>query len=88
MPVAPRSLARRRRAGARDRRLGHDAGSDRSAAPTAGAAVTNYLTYVHGTRGKADPKKSQVYIGWVNQQGGQVVIGGLATAGAELAVKT
>ena len=50
-------------------------------------AVTNYLTYVHGTRGKADPKKSKVYIGWVNQQGGQVVIGGLATAGAQLAVK-
>jgi branched-chain amino acid transport system substrate-binding protein len=63
------------------------AGSDLTAAPSAGAAVTNYLTYVKGTRGKADPKKSKVYIGWVNQQGGQVVIGGLATAGAELAVK-
>jgi branched-chain amino acid transport system substrate-binding protein len=61
--------------------------SDRGAVPSAGAAVTNYLTYVHGKRGKADPKKSKVYIGWVNQQGGQVVIGGLATAGAELAVK-
>ena len=61
--------------------------SDRSTAPTAGAAVTNYLTYVKGTRGKADPKKSKIYIGWVNQQGGQVVIGGLATAGAQLAVK-
>ena len=64
-----------------------NAKSDRSAAPSAGAAVTNYLTYVKGKRGKADPKKSKVYIGWVNQQGGQVVIGGLATAGAELAVK-
>ncbi len=63
------------------------AGSDRSTAPTAGAAVTNYLTYVHGTAGKADPKKSKIYIGWVNQEGGQVVIGGLATAGAQLAVK-
>ena len=63
------------------------AGSDRSATPSAGAAVTNYRSYVHGTRGKADPKKSKIYIGWVNQQGGQVVIGGLATAGAELAVK-
>jgi len=61
--------------------------SDRGAAPSAGAAVTNYLTYVHGKRGKADPKKSKVYIGWVNQQGGQVVIGGLATAGAQLAVR-
>ena len=37
--------------------------------------------------GKANPKLSKVYIGWVNQQGGQVVIGGLATAGASLAVK-
>ena len=62
-------------------------GSDRNAAPSAGAAVTNYLKYVKGKAGKADPKKSKIYIGWVNQQGGQVVIGGLATAGAELAVK-
>jgi branched-chain amino acid transport system substrate-binding protein len=49
-------------------------------------AVTNYLAYTHGTAGKANPKLSKVYIGWVNQQGGQVVIGGLATAGASLAV--
>ena len=49
--------------------------------------MTNYLTYVNGKRGKADPKKSKIYIGWVNQQGGQVVIGGLATAGPQLAVK-
>ena len=49
--------------------------------------MTNYLTYVKGQRGKADPKKSKIYIGWVNQQGGQVVIGGLATAGAQLAVR-
>jgi branched-chain amino acid transport system substrate-binding protein len=61
--------------------------SEGSAAPSATSAVTNYLTYVKGKRGKADPKKPKVYIGWVNQQGGQVVIGGLATAGAELAVK-
>ena len=49
-------------------------------------AVTNYLTYVHGKAGRANPKLSKVYIGWVNQQGGQVVIGGLATAGASMAV--
>ena len=61
--------------------------SERSAAPSATSAVTNYLKYVKGKRGKANPKKSKIYIGWVNQQGGQVVIGGLATAGAELAVK-
>jgi len=63
------------------------AGPDTTAAPSATGAVTNYLTYVKGKRGKANPKKSKIYIGWVNQQGGQVVIGGLATAGAELAVK-
>jgi branched-chain amino acid transport system substrate-binding protein len=62
-------------------------GSDRSGAPSATGAVTNYLTYVKGKRGKADPKKSKIYVGWVNQQGGQVVIGGLATAGAQLAVR-
>ena len=60
--------------------------SDRATAPTAGAAVTNYLTYVKGSAGRQTPK-SKVYIGWVNQQGGQVVIGGLATAGAQLAVR-
>jgi branched-chain amino acid transport system substrate-binding protein len=53
----------------------------------ASAVVTNYVKYVKGKRGKADPKLSKVYIGWVNQQGGQVVIGGLATAGAQLAVR-
>ena len=50
----------------------------------AAQAVTNYLTYAHGKAGKANPKQSKVYIGWVNQQGGQVVIGGLATAGASV----
>jgi branched-chain amino acid transport system substrate-binding protein len=64
-----------------------NARTEKSAAPSAGAAVTNYLTYVKGKRGKANPRLSKVYIGWVNQQGGQVVIGGLATAGAQLAVK-
>jgi branched-chain amino acid transport system substrate-binding protein len=61
--------------------------TEKSAAPSAGAAVTNYLTYVKGKRGKANPRRPKVYIGWVNQQGGQVVIGGLATAGAQLAVR-
>jgi branched-chain amino acid transport system substrate-binding protein len=61
--------------------------TDKSASPSASHAVTNYLTYVHGKRGKANPKLPKVYVGWVNQQGGQIVIGGLATAGAQLAVK-
>ena len=88
MPVAPRSLEQRSLALVLALAASAtNARSDRSAAPSARAAVTNYLTYVHGKRGKADPKKSKVYIGWVNQQGGQVVIGGLATAGAQLAVR-
>jgi branched-chain amino acid transport system substrate-binding protein len=63
------------------------AGTERSSATLKGSEVTNYLTYVHGKRGKANRKKTKVLIGWVNQQGGQVVIGGLATAGAKLAVR-
>jgi len=63
--------------------VGH---GEAAASGKASGAVTNYLTYVGGKAGRANPKLSKVYIGWVNQQGGQVVIGGLATAGAALAV--
>ena len=49
--------------------------------------MTNYLTYVGGKAGKANPSLPPVTIGWVNQQGGQQVIGALATNGAQLAVK-
>ncbi|MBV9193755.1 MAG: ABC transporter substrate-binding protein [Solirubrobacterales bacterium] len=49
------------------------------------AAVTNYLTYVHGKGGTASG--TPVTIGWINQQGGQQQVGPLATAGAETAVK-
>jgi branched-chain amino acid transport system substrate-binding protein len=51
------------------------------------ASVTNYLTYVDGKAGKANSSLPPVTIGWVNQQGGQQVIGPLATNGALLAVK-
>ena len=50
-------------------------------------SVTDYQAYVGGKPGKADSSKSPVYIGWVNQQGGQQEIGGAATDGADLAVK-
>src|SRR6185437_8763047 len=49
--------------------------------------VTNYLKFVGGKAGKANPKLSPVVIGWVNQQGGQAEIGPLATPAAETAVK-
>jgi branched-chain amino acid transport system substrate-binding protein len=51
------------------------------------AAVTDYLTYVHGKAGKANASLPPVYIGFINQQGGQQQIGPLATDGAQLAVK-
>jgi len=51
------------------------------------ASVTNYLSYVGGKAGKANPSLPPVDIGFVNQQGGQQVIGALATNGAQLAVK-
>ena len=49
-------------------------------------AVTNYLKYVGGKAGPANPKLSPVQIGFVNQQGGAVVIGANATTGAQVAV--
>jgi branched-chain amino acid transport system substrate-binding protein len=58
--------------------LGHD---------TAGSPVTNYLTYVGGKAGKANPKLSPVVIGAINTQGGQVLVGPNWTKGAELATK-
>jgi branched-chain amino acid transport system substrate-binding protein len=55
-------------------------------AAAASKAVTNYLGYVGGKAGAAKSSLAPVQIGWVNQQGGPVVIGGLATAGAQFAV--
>lgn len=76
---------------------GSRAASHRSTAAPAGSAlasiassssVTNFVGYVGASKpGKANSKLAPVQIGWINQQGGSVVIGGLATAGAELAVK-
>jgi branched-chain amino acid transport system substrate-binding protein len=60
-------------------------------APGTGGAgkesVTNYLAYTDAKAGKANPSLPPVYIGWINQQGGQQQIGPLATNGAQLAVK-
>lgn len=66
-------------------------GASLSAVPGTGGAgdesVTDYLSYTGGKAGKADPALPPVAIGWINQQGGQQVIGALATNGAQLAVK-
>ena len=48
--------------------------------------MTNYVKYVEGKAGKANPKLSPVHVGFVNQQGGAIVIGANATNGAQLAV--
>lgn len=71
-----------------------NAGSDTSAAKSddqsggsGKESVTDYVDYIGGKAGKADMSKPPVYIGWLNQQGGQVEIGAAATDGADLAVK-
>jgi branched-chain amino acid transport system substrate-binding protein len=50
-------------------------------------SVTDYLSYVDGKAGAANPSLPPVTIGFVNQQGGQQSIGPLATTGAQIAVK-
>ena len=56
-------------------------------AAASSVAVTNYLKYVGGTGGKANPKLKPVVIGLVNLQGGQVQVGPLWTPAVETAVK-
>src|SRR5262249_35441161 len=50
-------------------------------------SVTDYVAYTGGKAGPADNSLPPVTIGFVNQQGGQQVIGAHATDGAEMAVK-
>jgi branched-chain amino acid transport system substrate-binding protein len=49
-------------------------------------SVTNYQVYTDSKAGKADSSLAPVQVGWLNQQGGAVAIGPLATNGAEEAV--
>src|SRR5215212_22181 len=69
---------------------GGDNAADSSGDQAGGAgekSVTDYVDYVGGKAGKADSSKSTIYIGWLNQEGGQQEIGAAATEGADLAVK-
>jgi branched-chain amino acid transport system substrate-binding protein len=50
-----------------------------------GGSVTNYLTYVGGKAGPANPKLSPIYVGYINQEGGQVVVGQTADNGVDAA---
>jgi branched-chain amino acid transport system substrate-binding protein len=49
-------------------------------------SVTNYVAYVGGKAGKANPKLAPVWIGYVNQEGGPIVIGKTADNGVQAAV--
>jgi branched-chain amino acid transport system substrate-binding protein len=69
---------------------GGGAEAEQSGDQTGGAGeqtVTDYVEYIGGKAGKADQSKPPIYIGWLNQQGGQVEIGAAATDGADLAVQ-
>jgi branched-chain amino acid transport system substrate-binding protein len=61
--------------------------SDDQSGGAGSESVTDYVEYIGGTAGKADQSKTPIYIGWLNQQGGQQEIGAAATDGADLAVK-
>src|ERR1700733_10778278 len=49
--------------------------------------VSNFVQYTDGKAGAANPKLAPVLIGWVNNQGGSVLVGPTATQGAALAAE-
>ena len=53
----------------------------------AAGPVTNYVAYIGGKAGKANPKLSPVVIGAINTQGGQVLVGPGWTNGVKTAVQ-
>lgn len=55
--------------------------------PTVKYPVTNFLEYVCGTSGKANPKLSPVYVGYVNEQNGPADVDDSATTAVEATVK-
>ncbi len=56
-----------------------------AAAPS--KSVTNYIAYVGGKVGKANPKLAPIKIGYVNQEGGAIVIGKTADNGVAAAAQ-
>src|SRR5919197_647917 len=62
-------------------------GAAAAMAATPSKSVTNYLAYVGGKAGKANPKLSPIKIGYVNQEGGAIVIGKTNDNGVQAAVK-
>jgi branched-chain amino acid transport system substrate-binding protein len=51
------------------------------------ASVTNYVAYTGGKPGKANPRLKPIYIGYVNQEGGAVVIGKTNDNGVDAGVQ-
>ena len=58
-----------------------------SGAASPSKSVTNYIAYVGGKVGKANPKLSPIKIGYVNQEGGPIVIGKTADNGVAAAAQ-
>jgi branched-chain amino acid transport system substrate-binding protein len=56
-------------------------------AASSNKSVTNYIAYVGGKVGKANPKLSPIKIGYVNQEGGPIVIGKTADNGVAAGVQ-
>jgi branched-chain amino acid transport system substrate-binding protein len=56
-----------------------------SSAASNATSVTNYLAYVGGKKGPAKATLSPIYIGYVNQEGGQIVVGKTADTGIDAA---
>jgi branched-chain amino acid transport system substrate-binding protein len=50
-------------------------------------SVTNYIAYVNGKAGAANAKLAPVEIGYINQEGGPIVIGKTADNGVQIATK-
>ncbi len=46
-----------------------------AALASSSASVTNYVAYTGGKVGKANPRLKPIYVGYVNQEGGPIVIG-------------
>jgi branched-chain amino acid transport system substrate-binding protein len=57
------------------------------AASATSASVTNYVAYVGGKPGRANTKLAPIKVGYVNQEGGPIVIGKTADNGVEAGVK-
>jgi branched-chain amino acid transport system substrate-binding protein len=58
-----------------------------AAGAAGGKGVTNYVGYVNGKAGAANSKLSPIEIGYVNQEGGPIVIGKTADNGVAIATK-